>query len=147
MIVRRPGLKQTVTRRDRAVHQRGMWLGARVLASVSIGACIGGCALIYSGHSIEQSAIQSIQPGVTTEEALQRLLGSPDTIVRKHAEGITVYQYKSVRLWSVGIPFPISIGRVTQTGRVLNVMVKGGTVINYEDNEMKERFFSREKTQ
>ncbi|HKN86207.1 MAG TPA: hypothetical protein VJV04_05075 [Nitrospiraceae bacterium] len=124
-----------------------MWLGARVLASVSIWACIGGCALIYSGHSIEENAIQSIQPGITTEEALLRLLGSPDTIVRKHAEGITVYQYKSVRLWSVGIPFPISIGRVTQTGRVLNVMVKSGKVVNYEDNEMKERFFSREKIQ
>jgi hypothetical protein len=147
MTVHRHGLRQTVPRGGRVVHQRRMWLGARVLASVSIAACIGGCALIYSGHSIEQTAIQSIQPGVTTEEALLRLLGSPDTIVRKHAEGITVYQYKSVRLWSVGIPFPISIGRVTQTGRVLNVMVKGGTVINYEDNEMKERFFSREKTQ
>jgi hypothetical protein len=124
-----------------------MRFGARVLACVAIWGSIGGCALIYSGHSIDEHVIQSIQPGITTEEELLRRLGSPDTIVRKHVEGITVYQYKSVRLWSVGIPFPISIGRVTQTGRVLNVMVKSGKVMNYEDNEMKERFFSREKTQ
>lgn len=134
-----------MTRRGAVGYQRGLWFGSRVLACVAMWAGIGGCALIYSGHSIDEHAIQSIQPGVTTEEALLRLLGSPETIVRKHAEGITVYQYKSVRLWSVGIPFPISIGRITQTGRVLNVMVKSGKVMNYEDNEMKERFFSREK--
>jgi hypothetical protein len=109
-------------------------------------ASIGGCALIYQGHTIDENAIKSIQPGITTEEALVRILGSPETMIKKHAEGITVYQYKYIRILSVGIPFPVSIGRITQNGRALNIMVKNGKVMDYEDSEMKERFFWKGKT-
>jgi hypothetical protein len=128
-------------------HHSAKWFVSRLLACVTMCACIGGCALIYQGHSLDESVVRSIQPGVTTEEGLLRLLGSPDAITKKLLEGITVYQYKYVRILSIGIPFPVSIGRVTQTGRVLNVMVKGGKVMTYEDNEMRERFFSRDKFQ
>ena len=124
-----------------------MWFGSRFLACVTMWACIGGCALVSQGHNIDETAIKSIQPGVTTEAALLRLMGSPEIIIRKHAEEITVYQYKDVRVLSIGLPFPVSIGRLTQTGRILNVMIKNGIVLNYEESEMKERFFSREKTE
>jgi hypothetical protein len=128
-------------------HHSTKWFASRFLACVVMWAGTAGCALIYQGHSIEENVVRSIQPGVTTEEALLRLLGSPDAITKKLLEGITVYQYKYVRILSIGIPFPVSIGRVTQTGRLLNVMVKGGKVMTYEDNEMKERFFWRDTIQ
>jgi hypothetical protein len=126
---------------------KGGLVRARSLACVVMWACISGCALMYQGHNIDENVIKSIQPGITTEEVLVRLLGPPETIIKKNLEGITVYQYKYVRILSIGIPFFVSIGRITQNGRVLNIMVKSGKVMDYEDNQMQEQFFWKSKAE
>lgn len=80
-------------------------------------ACTDGCTLIYQGHSLDENVVKSIQPGVTTEEGLLRLLGSPDAITKKLLEGITVYQKNMSASFRLEFRFPYQLARDTKRPR------------------------------
>lgn len=105
---------------------------------------LSGCSLGFQGHHLDQRIIASLRPGITTEQELIHMLGEPEALTSKRSEGVKVYQYRNLRVFSVGIPFFIlSVGRGKQSGRTLNVIVKDGTVVDYEETVFSERFFSR----
>ena len=104
---------------------------------------LAGCSMVFQGHALDSKKIASLELGVTTEAELTKLLGAPESIVRKRAEGKRIYQYKYLRGFAVALPFAVSVGRTNQSGRVLNVVVQDGKVVDYEDTQINEPFFYR----
>lgn len=97
-----------------------------------------GCSMILMGNRFDPDKLAAVTPGVTTEQELVRFLGNPQAIIHKQVEGMTVYQYKDLTSTSIAIPFVISFGRAAQRGHIVNIMVKDGYVVGYEDTQMQE---------
>jgi hypothetical protein len=103
-----------------------------------------GCSLIFQGHHLDDADVAAIQLDITTEQDLKILLGTPDAVIYKRAEQITIYQYKDLHVMTVAIPVvPITVGRAKQNGMLLNIILKDGKVIDFEQTNWTEHFFRR----
>ena len=95
---------------------------------------VQGCSISWIGRQIKKESLNSFLVGKTTPSDVEKALGMPENVMIKPQEQITVYVYQSIVNTSLGLPFPITLGRSKQKGIVLNVIFKDGLLMGLSSN-------------
>ncbi|WP_447979160.1 hypothetical protein [Candidatus Nitrospira bockiana] len=107
-------------------------------------ALLSGCLNVtWTGHEVPAGSWEKFVAHKTTKDQVVAVLGKPENIVHKPADGMTVYVYQYVQNMQAGlatIPFPVFfIGRARQSGMILSIFFSDDVFRGYELVELNQK--------